>query len=164
MYLKNKTILYMWQYCFIKMNKYKNYISSEDWKALREHVLEERGLECERCKGTFQKKDLHIHHTNYDMEFSYENINDLMVVCRNCHNILHLDLECYEKRLHPIKNGETIIGYIDQARYKDVERNKRRFDNNTIKHQGQGNRDTSEKERIRGKVITKKDYEKYGVR
>jgi 5-methylcytosine-specific restriction endonuclease McrA len=71
---------------------YKEFIKSEDWQQIRKSILEERGTTCERCGQTFSKRNVQIHHKHYDNEFSYENDDDLMVLCKECHYEMHKEV------------------------------------------------------------------------
>lgn len=75
------------------MNKHKNFLNSEDWEYTRKRIIEERGFECENCH--LETRRLHLHHKNYEMEFGYENENDLILLCEDCHHKIHQDLECF---------------------------------------------------------------------
>jgi len=66
--------------------EYRDYINSEDWEAIRKAKLRESGYECERCGS---RKGLQVHHRHYDKEFGYEDDEDLMVLCYDCHDDMH---------------------------------------------------------------------------
>lgn len=69
-------------------NLYQQELKRPEWKAFREQVLEERGRECEKCGS---KNHLEIHHTKYyraHRPWEYD-INDVMVLCSECHQLLH---------------------------------------------------------------------------
>lgn len=68
--------------------KYKEQLKTQEWKALRQLVLEDRGFKCEQCST---ENNLHIHHTFYELGkkcWEYE-IKDLQVLCRDCHKQWH---------------------------------------------------------------------------
>ena len=69
-----------------KRKDYKSYISSNEWKLLKELIIEERGNYCEKCNNQFISLDLH--HIHYD-NFKKELRSDLLLLCRNCHNTIH---------------------------------------------------------------------------
>jgi hypothetical protein len=63
-----------------------NYYKTEHWKTRRAEALEDNEFEgCEICGST---KSLNVHHKNYFHLFN-ERDEDLMVVCRECHEELH---------------------------------------------------------------------------
>lgn len=72
---------------------YNEYIQSDVWNKKRASVLEKNGKVCSKCGRTF---NLQVHHKNYDKEFGFEDMTDLMVVCQDCHNELHQDLDLFD--------------------------------------------------------------------
>ncbi len=64
---------------------YRDYLRSEDWKHVRRLKLEFAGHRCEKCGAT---DELHVHHLTYD-RFGHENLTDLQVLCRDCHETVH---------------------------------------------------------------------------
>lgn len=75
--------------------EYGNFIESGEWKLKRKQLLSERGLTCEKCGKDFPKRDLEIHHKNYEHEFGTEMGEDLMIVCKNCHRELEQGIEFF---------------------------------------------------------------------
>ena len=73
--------------------KYKEYMESHAWSDIREAMLRKAGYKCFKCKSVH---NLQVHHRQYEKEFGTENSNDLMVVCDECHNSLHMDLEFFK--------------------------------------------------------------------
>lgn len=59
---------------------YDEYLSSPEWKSLRERRLEIDGGMCQRC---FNKADA-VHHLTYERIFN-EHIDDLISICEPCH-------------------------------------------------------------------------------
>ena len=68
-----------------RRNDYNDYMRSEDWKHVRRLKLEFAGNRCEKCGAT---DELHVHHLTYD-RFGHENLTDLQVLCRDCHETVH---------------------------------------------------------------------------
>jgi|688.fasta_scaffold1037602_2 5-methylcytosine-specific restriction endonuclease McrA len=66
-------------------DKYKSYLKSKEWFAIRESLFLARGKRCEKCLVT---KNLHIHHLHYRNIYN-EKPEDLLIVCRDCHNKIH---------------------------------------------------------------------------
>ncbi len=71
--------------------QYAAYLCSEHWKCLRKQILDDRTA-CERChlprwlaELTYDQ-DLHVHHKTY-ANLGRENVADLEVLCRRCHDI-----------------------------------------------------------------------------
>lgn len=72
--------------------EYKIYIKSEPWKVIREMCLIRSGFMCEKC-GKMGKQvggdaSLHVHHRHY-LNFGCEDMEDLMVLCKQCHKMEH---------------------------------------------------------------------------
>lgn len=72
--------------------EYKMYIKSEPWKIIREMCLIRAGFMCEKCgkigKQMGGNSTLHVHHKTY-ARFGCEDMDDLIVVCKNCHSNIH---------------------------------------------------------------------------
>ena len=71
-------------------NLYNEYLLSSDWNNKRISILERDNYICQVCG--ISGVEMHVHH------LSYENVGDelsseLMTVCRDCHQDLHLDKE-----------------------------------------------------------------------
>ncbi len=77
---------------YIKKSEYKNqlideqkeYYNSEKWKSLRKLVIERDKNECSFCDNV----GTDVHHTTYE-NWKNENINELILLCRNCHINIH---------------------------------------------------------------------------
>ena len=84
--------------------EYVNFLNSTDWNKIKGDVMNEIGNECEHCGREFPRRNLRLHHTNYDEEFGFEDSNsgDLMLICEECHNEMHQDIECFDKGLYLI--------------------------------------------------------------
>lgn len=66
-------------------NEYKSYLQSESWQIKREFALEKADHRCQICNNT---KRLDVHHRTYE-RFGNEDLSDLTVLCRNCHELYH---------------------------------------------------------------------------
>jgi len=64
---------------------YQDYIISQKWQDLRKAVLKRDKYQCQLCNS---KKDLQVHHKTYD-RFGYENLDDLITLCKVCHEKHH---------------------------------------------------------------------------
>lgn len=73
---------------FIKDYKknYKQYLETNHWQNVRENKLKESNYKCQLCS----KKDieLHVHHNTYE-NIGNEEMNDLIVLCKDCHSKFH---------------------------------------------------------------------------
>jgi 5-methylcytosine-specific restriction endonuclease McrA len=66
-------------------DEYKAYLNSKEWFAVRESLFVVRGKKCERCGS---KENIQVHHIHYRNIFR-EQLEDLMVVCKDCHRKIH---------------------------------------------------------------------------
>ena len=64
---------------------YEQYIQSEEWQASRKLILERDDYQCTMCGSN---KTLQIHHITYENLY-HENMNDLIVLCADCHTETH---------------------------------------------------------------------------
>jgi 5-methylcytosine-specific restriction endonuclease McrA len=64
---------------------YDQYINSNLWKNKRQYALAHYGVRCEDCGSTYS---LQVHHKTY-INFGDEDIDDLSVLCRSCHDLKH---------------------------------------------------------------------------
>jgi hypothetical protein len=64
---------------------YESYMKSPAWKKKREQALKYHGKFCHLCKTPFS---LHVHHLHYDTLYK-EKMEDLMVLCKACHEGVH---------------------------------------------------------------------------
>lgn len=71
---------------------YKGYLDSRMWRLLRSAILEMRGNRCELCGK--EKSTLNVHHKTYDnLYHEYDHLDDLIVLCKECHSKFHDKLE-----------------------------------------------------------------------
>jgi 5-methylcytosine-specific restriction endonuclease McrA len=85
----NKLRIYCSDEC---VYKYRN--SLEITKPLiREYFLERANFKCEKC-GAENNHNLEIHHTLPIYKGGNNNIDNLIVLCRNCHKEIHRIKEC----------------------------------------------------------------------
>jgi hypothetical protein len=73
--------------------EYQAYLSTEHWKNKRQEVLSIRGCKCEKC-GEWGNE---IHHLSYDNLWK-EPLNDLQVLCDDCHEATHRALKSLNKK------------------------------------------------------------------
>jgi len=64
---------------------YDEYLRSEHWKKVRKEVLSSAGNRCQRCGSPGR---LQVHHKTYE-NIGQEHVNDLLAVCRECHERIH---------------------------------------------------------------------------
>ena len=61
-----------------------------DKKQIEVIDLENFNNQCYKCKS---KKNLHLHHLNYDNLYYEEFEKDIILLCKNCHNKEHANKE-----------------------------------------------------------------------
>ena len=68
---------------------YKKYMGSKDWVEKKLWILEKRGNSCEVCHTIGEVRNpIQVHHNNYENVGS-EGLEDLSVLCRDCHWLFH---------------------------------------------------------------------------
>lgn len=65
--------------------KYRNYLRSDEWKRIRTNVLTRDQNTCRICK---ESPATEVHHLHYDNLFN-EPLEDLIAICRACHELEH---------------------------------------------------------------------------
>lgn len=65
---------------------YKEYLQTEEWKILRRLVIQRAQRRCEWCRRPDQ--EWNVHHLTYERR-GYENLSDLVLLCRDCHAAEH---------------------------------------------------------------------------
>jgi len=68
---------------------YKEYLKSDHWQKTRRRKLN-RTAKCAICA---ERNDLDVHHLTYDRMYK-EHLSDLRVVCRRCHEVIHVLINC----------------------------------------------------------------------
>lgn len=63
---------------------YKQYLKSNHWDIKRRGILKNNN----RCANCNETLNLEIHHLNYK-NLGNEKLEDLIVLCKNCHKIVH---------------------------------------------------------------------------
>jgi len=66
-------------------NTYREYLVSKKWAAIKRAVHFFYEDECYICRN---KERLHVHHRTYDRIY-HEDLDDLVLVCNNCHKKIH---------------------------------------------------------------------------
>lgn len=64
---------------------YRAYLLTDEWKRRRAIKLRQAGHRCQLCNGT---GGLDVHHRTYERAGN-ERIDDLIVLCRSCHDVFH---------------------------------------------------------------------------
>lgn len=64
--------------------EYAEYISSKEWRRLREKAIQDAGYRCQKCGASKWGAKLEVHHLTYE-RFKHEQMSDLIVLCETCH-------------------------------------------------------------------------------
>jgi len=75
-----------------RQTKYRYYLQSEVWRKKRLEALEFYGAKCSRCGGYGND----VHHKTYERVGGQELMEDLEVMCRECHEAHHRAYRCYK--------------------------------------------------------------------
>lgn len=68
-----------------RRKRYREYLQSDEWKAMRSLVLKRDHASCILCGSTLF---LHVHHRHYKTLYA-ETGKELATLCRTCHKSLH---------------------------------------------------------------------------
>lgn len=96
----------------IKAGQIEKFYLSDDWKELRQDVLDDFHNECQEClkRGKITTKELCVHHVNEvrdrpDLALSRHYVDskgikqyNLIPLCKTCHNLIHEKLKNYKKK------------------------------------------------------------------
>lgn len=72
-------------YVFITSEDKKDYLQSKEWNTLRKQILAIYNYKCGDCH---EPKSLEVHHITYK-NWRHENLEDLIPLCRECHQARH---------------------------------------------------------------------------
>jgi 5-methylcytosine-specific restriction endonuclease McrA len=64
---------------------YGEYLQTPEWKEMRGYALEVATHRCQVCNSA---KSLQVHHRTYERR-GHENLEDLTVLCKACHELYH---------------------------------------------------------------------------
>ena len=70
---------------YYNKERLETYMWSEEWSRKKGLKFREVGYLCEKCGET---RNLEVHHITYD-RLGHENLKDLQVLCRICHEFMH---------------------------------------------------------------------------
>ena len=67
--------------------EYSKHLTSDKWKEIREAALARAIFQCELCGNM---SGLACHHVRYPKNgFRYDSVDNVLVVCKRCHTLLH---------------------------------------------------------------------------
>lgn len=89
----------------------KNYMQSDKWDQIRKAVLQRDNYTCRKCNASDITLD--VHHLHY-RSLGNESLEDLITVCRSCHNEIH-DLHGYNPyHIFPLNEYDILNTHIDE--------------------------------------------------
>ena len=65
--------------------EYKTYLRSEQWRNLKASAIERADYKCELCGKPYKS----VHHVKYPKRYEDDHIDNLVVICDQCHTKLH---------------------------------------------------------------------------
>jgi 5-methylcytosine-specific restriction endonuclease McrA len=74
---------------------YRDYLKSYHWDLVRSAALKRDGNKCSDCGADCAERPLEVHHINYARKGN-ENLDDLMTLCRECHEERHFIATAFE--------------------------------------------------------------------
>lgn len=68
-----------------RQKEHRKFISSPEWKAIKENLFHVRGKECEVCGN----KNVQVHHKHYNKPYGEEKPEDIIILCGKHHRKAH---------------------------------------------------------------------------
>lgn len=89
--------------------EYTEYLQSEHWMGLRSSALAIAGGQCEHCRDRHR---LDCHHITYRNPLTLCTVEDLMILCRKCHDTWHDWRRGPARNVHFAFNRDSTIGAL----------------------------------------------------
>ena len=112
---------------------YDAYLHTKHWKLKRRHIYKIRNKTCELCKKKINyNESYNVHHKTYD-RVGNEKDSDLMLLCPECHKLIH------------IKKGRipNILSFVKRYLFNKNDKSQARNRRTTQKWQNNKNGDKS---------------------
>lgn len=93
---------------------YKHYLKSDYWKLVRKEMHKLAGYKCEICG---YEMSIYVHHFNYENR-GKETLNDLVCLCENCHEAIHVYEHPFIGRILDRVNFEKQVELADEIKKK----------------------------------------------
>lgn len=97
---------------------YRVYLQSEHWRGLRLEAFKRYGRKCSKCPATCR---LDVHHVRYRHPWTAGIVDDLMILCRRCHELEHglvVVIPVIDKRLAQKKRRKNFRKWRSRQRKK----------------------------------------------
>lgn len=104
----------------VKQAEYRAYLTTPVWRDVRKRAIEHYGAICNRC-GEYGND---VHHKTYDRVGGSERIDDLEIMCRDCHEAHHRVEKVTRTRKKRRKRSlhvKGVIAYLTKAQKKVLE-------------------------------------------
>lgn len=110
--------------------EYQQYIDSPEWCLKRAQKIADAGPICEKCDVEQPPYRLHVHHTTY-VRLGCELMEDLQVLCRECHQRLHdrkIAMSCWragvvEEFIHALHQAFAVSNDVLDSQCKLIQEN-----------------------------------------
>jgi 5-methylcytosine-specific restriction endonuclease McrA len=96
-------------------DKYKAYMASPEWAALRAKVIEAGGGRCQVCNA--DGPGIQAHHRTYE-RLGAELLGDLIAICTPCHTLFHDNRSLAARPRSPKKSKDRVVGPAEKALVK----------------------------------------------
>lgn len=83
---------------------YQQYLDTIEWKTLTFQIYKRDNNRCRQCSKDLSKINGNVHHVNYDNVYM-EKLEDLVLVCKNCHQLIH----SYYKHFSPSRKTFPLL-------------------------------------------------------
>jgi len=90
----------------LDFKSYEEYLDSDLWKRNKNTVLIALGRQCQICRS---KEEIHVHHVSYE-RIGRELVDDLAVLCKSCHKIVHAIVLKYPSKYKAETCHREILG------------------------------------------------------
>ncbi len=106
-----------------RYQKYRDYLKSREWSAIRADMITVRGEACEVCGSSHH---LQVHHLTYDNLF-FEEPEDLVLLCAKCHTKVHgiVNKKKHTRTKNPKKRSRRKQKYLDREISRMIRAQKR---------------------------------------
>ena len=97
-----------------------NFYKSDAWKKVREEVILRAGGRCEICgkPGTEVHHKIHLTLDNLDDPLISLNKDNLLLLCKDCHNKMHDRFEGVKPKYKWNEDGDLIEVRVDNFRWR----------------------------------------------
>ena len=80
--------------------------TDEEWLLKRQHIINDDNYTCCKCGKKYGDAEFHVHHIIPVAKYGTNHINNLVLLCRTCHQKQHLDFKI-SKNVEAPKKRET---------------------------------------------------------